>query len=98
MKKLTLQIPNQKAPSSADVLVSQVMEENDESKKRNVDSDSSVCCDDRVELKSIISTETALQYTMDLENFFLSKGLLDDATWAGSASSRIVKVLQETKK
>ena len=74
------------------------MEENDESKKQNVDSDSSVCCDDRVELKSIISTKTALQYTMNFENFFLSKGLLDDATSAGSASLRIVTVLQETKK
>ena len=48
------------------------------------------------EARPVFSTDQALQFAIELENFFLAKGLFDDAAWA--ASSRILHVLQESKK
>lgn len=93
--------PEPDSTLSADVLIRAVIEENEESKKQKVDSESSACCDnmdDKTEVRPVISTDKAMHYAIELESFFLAKGLLDDAAWAGSASSRILKVLQESKK
>ena len=48
--------------------------------------------------RAVVTAEKALQYAVELENFFLARELLDNAAWAGSASSRILKVMQESKR